>query len=272
MSPACIRRLLWPAFILVPVISYSQLPSSDDGQFLKHLRNQKLYAERLFFLEQLPDQPQFTLEKAWTFQILGRYDSAINNYDRLVIDTVFSHGFGRNYLSVLFKYNYGEKMNQMEKILARFHSDTTLNNYRISVALMNLEYPVDKLESINVPDPLYAAYKRYHAINKKSGLLALGFSMIIPGAGKVYYGQFGAGLNMFIANAALGLQAYESYRKSGVNSARFVIFGGLFSIFYLSNIYGTYKGLKKIKRDRRLQLNYEISDHYHNTDYYPGRY
>lgn len=274
MNRACTRRLvLWSAFLLIPVISYSQLaPPAIDVQFLKHLRVQKLYTERLFLLKQLPDQPGFTLEKAWTFQMLNSYDSAISSYDRVVIDTVFSRGFGRSYLSLLFKYDYGEKMNQVENILARFPSDTTLKNHRLSVGLMNLDYPVDKLESMNLPDPVYAAYKRYKAINKKSGVLASGFSMLLPGAGKVYYGQFGAGLNMFIANAALGLQAYESYRNSGVNSTRFVIFGSLFSIFYLSNIYGTYKGLKKIKKDRRKQLNYEISDQFHNTDYYPGRY
>jgi len=260
MTPACIRRVvLWSAFVFIPIVGYSQ--SEANEQFLRHLRIQKLYTERLFFLKTLPDQPQFRLEKAWTFQVLDQYDSALYNYDLLTVDTIFSHGFGKSYLDVLFKYNYGEEADRVENILSRFSSDTTLNSYRVSVGLMNLQYPVDKLESMNLPDPVYAAYKRYKAINKKSVLLASGFSMIIPGAGKWYYGQFGAGLNMFIANSVLGLQTYESYKKAGVQSARFYIFGSLFSVFYLSNIYGTCKGLIKAKKDRRKQLNHEISDH-----------
>lgn len=49
---------------------------------------------------------------------------------------------------------------------------------------MKLEFTIEKLESMNLPDPVYAAYKRYNAINKKSGMLASGLSMIIPGAEK----------------------------------------------------------------------------------------
>jgi hypothetical protein len=274
MTQACIRGLtLLSAFILIPVIGYSQLTSSaGENQFLKHLRSKRLYTERLFLLKKLPEQPEFTLETAWTFEMLHLYDSALHYYRQLRVDTVFHYGFAENYLSLLFKYNYGEKMNQLEHLLGECPSDTTLNHYRTSVDLMKLKYPINKLESMNLPDPIYAAYSKYKNINKKSGLLASGFSIIVPGTGKFYYGQFGAGLNMLIANSVLGLQAFESYKKAGVNSAHFIVFGGLFSIFYLSNIYGTYKGLRKAKEDRRKQLNYEISYHFYSTDLYPGRY
>lgn len=73
----------------------------------------------------------------------------------------------------------------------------------------------------------------------KSPFLAGLFSTIVPGAGKYYVGQFGQGTMALMTNTIFALQAYEGYRKSGPKSPNFVIFGSIFAIFYVANIWGS---------------------------------
>ncbi len=50
------------------------------------------------------------------------------------------------------------------------------------------------------------------------------------------------------------------------------MFGGLFSVMYISNIYGSVKSVIKSRRDEQKQLHYEILHHYlAATPVYPGQ-
>ena len=42
-----------------------------------------------------------------------------------------------------------------------------------------------------------------------------------------------------VGMGGLGVQAWEGYRKDGVKSPQFIVFSGLFAVFYASNIYGS---------------------------------
>ena len=73
----------------------------------------------------------------------------------------------------------------------------------------------------------------------KSPWVAGIMSVVIPGSGKIYAGKTGQGIITFIQNLALGLQAYEAYRRDGWKSPRFLVYGGLFTFFYVGNIWGS---------------------------------
>ena len=64
----------------------------------------------------------------------------------------------------------------------------------------------------------------------------------------MYAGKVGQGIAGLLSTSLFGLQAYEAYRKDGLNSARFIIFGGLFSAFYVANIWGSVFTVK-LRRD-----------------------
>jgi hypothetical protein len=73
---------------------------------------------------------------------------------------------------------------------------------------------------------------------KRSAVVAGVLSAIIPGAGKVYSGKLGQGLAAFLEIAALGGATAEYYFRSGPESAGFIIFGTLFSLFYVGKYLG----------------------------------
>jgi TM2 domain-containing membrane protein YozV len=83
-----------------------------------------------------------------------------------------------------------------------------------------------------------AGYKR------KSGLLAGVYSAVLPGAGKFYAGRKKQGIASFLPILSLGAITYESYRKAGIKNARTLVFGSLFSVFYVGNIWGSVLAVK----------------------------
>ncbi len=95
-------------------------------------------------------------------------------------------------------------------------------------------------------------------IKRKSPLAAGLLSAVVPGSGKVYAGQLGQGVAIFLQNTIFALQAYEGYRKDGPQSARFLIYGGLFSIFYISNVWGSVLSVKVRRQEMYDQINNQI--------------
>lgn len=74
---------------------------------------------------------------------------------------------------------------------------------------------------------------------QKSRGLAAGLSALMPGAGKIYAGETGAGISSFLILAGLGGVAAENIIKSGPLSWNSLVFSGLFAVFYVGNIYGS---------------------------------
>ena len=88
----------------------------------------------------------------------------------------------------------------------------------------------------------------FSSFKAKSPFLAGLFSTVIPGTGKMYAGKLGQGIGNLLVTSLFALQTLEGYRKDGPGSARFIVFGSIFSIFYVANIYGSVYSIK-IRRD-----------------------
>ena len=75
-------------------------------------------------------------------------------------------------------------------------------------------------------------------------MLAGVYSAVLPGAGKFYAGRKKQGIASFLPILSLGAITYESYRKAGIKNARTLVFGSLFSVFYVGNIWGSVLAVK----------------------------
>ena len=92
----------------------------------------------------------------------------------------------------------------------------------------------------------------------KSGLLAGIMSAVIPGLGKIYAGKIGQGASSFLPVTLMGVMAYESYMKAGISSARFIFSAGLFSIFYIGNIWGSILSVSVSRNEKNNEINNKI--------------
>lgn len=127
-------------------------------------------------------------------------------------------------------------INILKRDFAQYDSLNLLldkNNYLVAATAQNLDFNKNKLLSIK----------------GKSGLKAGLLSALIPGAGRMYVEKPGQGIYQLIIATLLGLQTWESYNNDGVRSARFIIYGALFSSFYIGNIWGSAIGVKIYKNE-----------------------
>jgi len=81
--------------------------------------------------------------------------------------------------------------------------------------------------------------KQGERLPRKSAFLAGLLSAVVPGAGKIYCYRATDGLFSLLTIGLTGWQAYEGFRKDGVNSVKGWIYGTISAFFYLGNIYGS---------------------------------
>lgn len=93
---------------------------------------------------------------------------------------------------------------------------------------------------------------------RKSPFLAGVLSAAVPGMGRIYAGKTGLGIGTLLTSAVFALQTWEGYRKDGVKSARFIIFGSIFSIFYVGNIWGSVFTVKISNAEFNEAVNHKI--------------
>lgn len=276
MSRRCINVLF--LFILFSGLQpcYSQYRSyGEEYKFLLHLATEHLYQERLHVINHLSpsdDKDKIFLEKAWTFSALEMYDSAFRYYRFAPLDSIAHSIFGNDYARILFRTF---RWNELKEYVRHPAVTTTSGAIELDfyMRLIEKDISLQDLDDRNMPENIKIACKQYYRASRRSPLLGATYSLIIPGLGKWYAGKKRQAWNMFLANAALGLQSYEAWRKDGFQSTRFIIFGSLFSVAYITNIVGSAISVNKSKRDYRYQLHYEINNYYFNQPVvYPDQF
>lgn len=83
-------------------------------------------------------------------------------------------------------------------------------------------------------------------------------SAIVPGLGKIYAGRLGEGVSAFLITTTMGLVAVENYIKDGWKDPKTIIFGSLFSVFYIGNIWGSTLSVKLINDEFNKEVNEQI--------------
>ncbi|MFK7952280.1 MAG: NINE protein [Ekhidna sp.] len=100
--------------------------------------------------------------------------------------------------------------------------------------------------------------KELAEIKPKSPFVAGLLSSIVPGAGRFYIGKPGEGIATLLVAGIFTAQTLEAYRKDGVRDPRFIIFGSLLSITYVSNIWGSVLAVKVSNLEKNNQINENI--------------
>jgi hypothetical protein len=112
------------------------------------------------------------------------------------------------------------------------------------------------------PPELQKSFKLYRKAYRKSPLLASALSLLLPGSGKLYAGKTKTFLLTFMLNAAYALQTAESAQKLGLKNPFTIINAGAFAVFYLSNIYGGYKAVTDLRKERKKQFLTDAANFY----------
>ena len=122
--------------------------------------------------------------------------------------------------------------------------ERNLNDFKILSSGFNYNYSPIAQQEHNLND----YYLKISKHKNKSMFVAGLLSAVVPGAGKIYAGKNWEGLSSLFMVGCLGATTYECYRKAGVSNYKTIIFGSIFTIFYIGNIWGSSFSVK-IKND-----------------------
>ncbi|MCW3076266.1 MAG: hypothetical protein JWO32_875 [Bacteroidetes bacterium] len=95
-------------------------------------------------------------------------------------------------------------------------------------------------------------------IKRKSAFVAGALSTIIPGLGKVYVGNNAQGLAAFLTCGLMGAIAAENYIHLGIEHPQTLFFAGMFTLFYVGNIWGSAVSVQLVKIEKQFENKHNI--------------
>jgi TM2 domain-containing membrane protein YozV len=246
----CLLSLLWSNFFNAQV----------NLRFAKHLSDLNLRNEHLAYINSLPIHNDSTYYlKACYFLKYFNDTLFLTNYKASIAlchaDTSLLKLASIHFLDEQLKFKSTRWFDQKSHIeyINSIEKFGIINSLCVNPNLrMNKELPED----------LQPSFLNYKKVYNKKPLLAASISCLIPGLGKLYAGKKKAFVSTFLINAVFATQATESIIKAGVRHPLSIINIGAFSVFYLSNIYGSYKAVIQLRNERKQQFIFEATNFY----------
>ncbi len=265
------------ALILVFLIVSAQAQTSQEKNyaFLKHLERLEAWNEGLVFLEDINTgrhaagysdtlnylQGKFHYKLRSTYQSISYLKQVSVASDHLFRSARFFTAFQEAYngqpgLARTTLLGYDE----VDTLFAELKTfqlagldllDRKYDDFEQKQALFGYPYQLETYEK-----GLFTHYERLTAFKSKSKFVAGALSTLLPGGGKFYLGKTGEGIATLLVTGIFGLQTWEGYRKDGLRSPRFIIFGTLFTVSHFANILGAVLAVKV----RREEFNAQIND------------
>lgn len=261
--------------ILVTQLTYSQ-SLSEELPFFNYLLNGRNYDDALLLLTTLNTSGSNELDslnyyKGKTYYLNQELEISSAYFDKIT-NTALSfrnEGLFFNAFNKAHFFKYDQSIKHLNSISTQDSLIFGLRNLEIAaISLLKRDYDSFNNYSTSFTSKYYQYSEQEISLmeikkdllnhKKRSPLTAGIMSAIIPGAGRIYGGKTGIGIGTFLTSAVFGLQAWEAYRKDGVESARFIIFGSLFSIFYVGNIWGSVFTVKLSNEEFNNAVNHQI--------------
>jgi hypothetical protein len=246
------------------ICSTLQINAQINYQFVKHLQTNNLHAEYHYYLQTLEqyknnaDSLNYLYAKLFLQQ---HKDSLFFKHYNLSSQIYNKDTNALRYTDYYFLSNSNKKF-QAEWFAENISSDTVHLQVLKFFNYMQKEEPLP----IFMNKQLTSDLKKYRKLRSKSPILAACLSAFIPGLGKLYGQQPNSAAITFFSHGIYGYQSYESIKKYGVKNGFSIFSVSLFGLFYISNIYGSFNDLVKLKKQRKQQLLID-AEKYYNINY-----
>lgn len=145
--------------------------------------------------------------------------------------------------------------NSFDDKTVSFVSQSIKQTYFASVSPMHTKVA-------DLPIPLQKDFLKYKKNYNKKPFIGGALSTILPGLGKLYAGKKKSFATTLFTHVIYGVQSYESIRKLGIKNPFTVFSLSFFGVFYISNIYGSYRDVIQVKKETKTQFLINASDYY----------
>ncbi len=248
--------------------------------FAKYLANKKLYPQAIYVLENLKKEKKIVAQLDSISNFLGdyyyyqkNYSTANKNYFLINFDNkkIFNSSLLKVGLNFSNTKKYDSAYWAFNKIIDRDLDSTQASLKYFSLASNALlkrdtHYYRTLKENKFLQNEVVLVHQNkndlyYNQIirhKNKSPFLAGLLSAILPGSGKFYAGKKGEAFGAFVPIASLAVLSIEAYKNGGIRSVPFIGFASLFSVFYISNIWGSALSVKFKNAEFNNKIDNEI--------------
>lgn len=272
-------RLLFLYMLLVSALVYPQQPGkgihSPDNikKFADHLFCTKDYLRAVFEYEDylknnINDTVKFKL--ALSYQRLDEFNKASAIF--LSLSPEFNSQ--QEYFSTFLRagdYNLlQEKYHSLDAGTKQDNSIKQLYLYSFLYDEKKLP-PFDEYNSaFNSDEEIKSLYELKNDPPYRSPAAAAIMSAIIPGAGKIYTGQYGDGITAFVVTGVLAYLSWANFDAG--HDFRGWLFAGLGAFFYGGNIYGSAASAKIFNAGVKISLDNELKLYIDKKNYFMPEY
>lgn len=226
--------------------------------------------ERVVFLDNRDSVSVLKLLKSYHLQ--GNYKLGLKRANKLLPDLLsINKSLAKEYIFLNFKISRFDESNNFIKENRNLSSDEK-KEFLLSSHLLARDWiSAERLlsDGFNPQNTSFTEKAdlllQKNQIQSKHAYLAASLSMIIPGSGKIYTGNWQDGLISFLFVATNAWQAYRGFNKDGINSTSGWIFGGLGLGFYIGNIYGSYRSAIKYNNNKKEKFHKHVEKLVYST-------
>lgn len=231
-----------------------------NSSFVEHLSKNQLQVEQWTYLNTTQSSQDSTHYYFSKYHLQYGQDSLFLLNVKKSPTLFFNDQMAVNYANNYF-------LSKENKFAQRWFSEVDQNSSELSglPLIYHSAYHPNETDINTLPINLRGDFLRLQRSDRKRPFLAATFSAIIPGTGKLYIGSPRSFIITFVSLSILGLQTWESYTNLGVKHPLTILNGGLFSLYYATNIFGSFRETKTKKKNRRKQFLINASKQYHST-------
>ena len=253
------------AFIILIAFSLAvPAQSSSDLKFINYLIDKGEFEDAIHVCNQcISDTNMMTRDslfflKGWSFYSIKALDSAslflggVSGSSKLFPKASFFSAYCNT-----FQGRYATA----KQILSEFSADDSLfyglKNFEMAgISLLERDLKSFEIYSSGFSHNHFAYageeenFKKYfqniQTHHYTSSAVAGMMSAFLPGLGKIYAGRTAQGVSSMFVTLTMGAMATENIIKSGWKSPQSILFSGLFTMFYIGNIYGSVFAVKYV--------------------------
>lgn len=120
--------------------------------------------------------------------------------------------------------------------------------------------------SKQIQDPILLSYaQKGKVMKRKKPFVASLLSVLVPGLGKVYAGDWKNGISSFVFVGSAAYGASRGFGARGINSGLGWVFTGLGTFFYLGSVYGSHKEARTYNYYQSQNLKNEVAHYLHSN-------
>ncbi len=269
-------------FLFILALPLRTLPQTSgsfatDMNFTTYLLKNNEYKDALLFLHSIKNNLTSQQSDSVYYQIgLCYYLKKSLDTSTAYFDSVSSHSvlYVKSNFFSLFNETYSGHYQSASQYISKLDnlSDSLSLEYRwyIENAILLLTRDTRKFDTtvkklsyryfqLQEEEKNLSTYRfQLDSVKRRSPVIAGILSALVPGAGRFYAGRPGQGISSMFTVFPLAAMATESLLKAGPSSWNFIITGGLFSIFYFGNIWGSALSVKVKKNERYRKIDEDI--------------